>query len=123
MTRFSRKSGVLLNLMPQLHKIIPTIIGSSILILSMFFLSCSGETIDNEKFIDAYIDLHIAEDTLKQVSGDIQKIKEKILAKHGLTWKEYNKTFNYFNENPELWDAFYEKVIARVDTLKKMKQK
>jgi len=123
MTRFLNRSGVFENSVLPLHKVIPLIIGCFVSILSLILISCSDKAIDHDKFIDAYIDLHIAEDTLKQVSGDVQKIKERILAKHGMTWKEYNETFRYFNENPELWDAFYAKVIARVDTLKKMKQK
>ena len=115
MTRYLIKYGVL--------QFLTAITGCSVLIFSLFFISCSDKTVDQDKFIDAYIDLHIAEDTLKQVTGDVQKIKEGILAKHGMTWKVYNETFNYYNKNPEMWDDFYAKVIARVDTLKKMKQK
>lgn len=63
--------------------------------------------------------MRIAEDTLKNGGDDIQKVKIRILKKHGLTEEQYNSKFEYFNENPELWEQFYEKAIARVDTLKK----
>lgn len=83
------------------------------------FISCSNKNIDHQKFIDAYIELRITQDTLKSGNANFQDLKKAILKKHGLTEKQYDKTFNYFNENPERWNDFYEKIIARVDTLRK----
>jgi hypothetical protein len=99
------------------------ILFSFILIFPLFFISCSEKTIDHDKFIDAYIDLRIAQDTLTQDSVNIQTLKAIILKKHGMTEKEYNAAFNYFNKDPELWNEFYDTVIARVDSLRKIKRK
>ena len=104
------------------HTIIQGITFGFILLLSLSFISCSGKDADHEKFIDAYVDLRIAEDTVKSGNVDMQKLKEKILKKHGMTEEQYKSTFEYFNDNPELWEQFYEKAIARVDTLRKRKK-
>ncbi len=90
--------------------------------LSLQFVSCSDETVERNKFVNAYVDLRIAEDTLKSENDGIQKVKVRILKRYGLTEEEYNSSFEYFNENPELWEQFYDKVMARVDTLKKKKK-
>jgi len=94
-----------------------------IFIFSVLFVSCSGKPVDHEKFINAYVDLRITEDTLKEGGEKIQDLKKEILKKHGITEEQYENTFNYFNKNPELWNAFYDEIIARVDTLRKMNHK
>jgi hypothetical protein len=95
------------------------VINFSVIILTSLFISCSDKTVDHEKFIETYIDLRIAEDTLHLKNEDFEKIKSQILKEHGFTEAQYKSTFEYFNENPELWEEFYNKAIARVDTLMK----
>ncbi len=104
------------------HTTITRIGTGIILIFPLLFLSCSDKNIDRNKFINAYIDLRIAQDTLNQDSTNIQKLKAEIFKRHGLTEKQYDETFNYYNEDPERWNAFYDSVIVRVDTLMKGKK-
>lgn len=104
------------------HTIIPGITFSFVLLLLLSFTACSEKTVDHEKFIDAYVDLRIAEDTITTGDKDIQELKEEVLKKHGMTEEQYKTAFEYFNENPELWAQFYDKAIARVDSLKKIKK-
>lgn len=104
------------------HTIIPVIACGFILLLSLSFPACSDKTLDRDKFIDAYVDLRIAEDTLKSDDHTMQNLKEKIFNEHGITEEQYNSTFEYFNNNPELWEKFYDEAIARVDTLKKKRK-
>lgn len=92
------------------------------LFTSLIIVSCSDKNIDHEKFVDTYIDLRISEDTMKP-GGNIQDLKKEILKKHGLTEEQYEKNFNYLNENPERWNDFYDEIIARVDTLRKTGKK
>jgi hypothetical protein len=104
------------------HTFIPGITFSFILLLLLSFAACSDKTVDHEKFIDAYVDLRIAEDTITTGDKDIQKLKAEILKRHGMSEEQYKSAFEYFNDNPELWEQFYDKAIARVDSLKKMKK-
>ena len=110
------------NIQSYNHTLIPGIAFSLILLLSFTFAACSDETVDHEKFINAYVDLRITEDTITTGDKNIQELKEEVLKKHGMTEEQYKTAFEYFNENPELWGQFYDKAIARVDSLKKMKK-
>ncbi len=93
-----------------------------ILFLSSSLISCSDKEADHQRFVDAYVDLRIAQDTLKNDSTDIRQLKDEILKKHGLTEEEYGSAFEYFNDNPELWEKFYDEAIARVDSLRDQKK-
>lgn len=104
------------------HTIITGITFSFVLLLLLSFAACSDKTVDHEKFIDAYVDLRIAEDTITTGDKDIQQLKTEILKKHGMTDEQYKTAFDYYNDDPELWEQFYNKAIARVDSLKKMKK-
>lgn len=104
------------------HSFIPGIVFGFILFLSLSFISCSDKTVDHDKFINTYVDLRIAEDTITTGDKDIQMLKSEILKKHRMTEEQYKTAFEYFNDNPELWEQFYDKAIARVDSLKKMKK-
>lgn len=86
---------------------------------SVLFISCSHSNVDRQKFIDAYIDLRVTEDTMRLGTKSVEDVKKEILKKHGLTEQQYEETFDYFNENPEQWNQFYDEIIARVDTLRK----
>lgn len=103
----------------DIHSVIQILVFISVMMVLPALISCSDKTIDHDKFIDVYVDLRIAEDTVRSDNYDIQKLHKEILKKHGITEEQYNSTFKYFNENPELWEKFYDEAIARVDTLKK----
>jgi len=92
-----------------------------IVLFSLVFSSCSEKSADHEKFVNAYVDIRLAEDTIKSNNTNIQKVKAEILKKYGLTLENYKASFEYFNNNPELWEQFYDKAIARVDSLKQKK--
>ncbi len=92
------------------------------LLLTSALISCSEKEADHHRFVDAYVDLRLAQDTLKNDSTDIRQLKAEILKRHGLTEEKYESSFEYFNDNPELWEKFYDEAIARVDSLKDQKK-
>lgn len=104
-----------------MHSAFKGIIFSLVLMSSSFLASCSEKEADHQRFVDAYVDLRVAEDTLKNDSTDITKLKAEILKKHGLSEEKYESSFEYFNDNPELWEQFYNEAIAQVDSLKNQK--
>ncbi len=93
------------------------------LILSFSIISCSEKEADHEQFVNAYVDMRIAEDTLKNDTTRILQLKAEILKRHGLSEEKYESVFKYFNDNPELWEQFYNEAIARVDSLKDQKNR
>ena len=86
------------------------------LFLIFIFFSCSdGKIIPEEKFVNVYTDLVIAQDTSKVKNHDI------IFRKYNITVDEYEKTIEYYNEKPERWIKFFDSVIQKVENLKEQK--
>ena len=87
---------------------------------AVFFISgCkSDEIIDEEKFIMLYTDLVIAQDTSNADYNMMIKIRSQVLDRYKVTDEQYKFTIDYYNENPDRWQVFFEKVTAYVDNLK-----
>ena len=90
------------------------------LLATIFFVSgCqSDKIIDEEKFIKLYTDLVIAQDTSSADYNMMIKIRSQVLDRYKVTDEQYQFTIDYYNENPERWQVFFEKVTAYVDNLK-----
>jgi len=87
---------------------------------AVFFISgCkSDKIIDEEKFIMLYTDLVIAQDTSNADYNMMIKIRSQVLDRYKVTDEQYKFTIDYYNENPDRWQVFFEKVTAYVDNLK-----
>lgn len=83
-----------------------------------------GEVIDEDKFIDVLVDLHIADAML---ATDIKKENEKlflpknfyhqVLKKHNITRADFNKSIAYYAEEPAKLGQIYDKVMEKLNTL------
>jgi len=90
-----------------------------IFLLSVFIFSCSkDEVLPEDKFINIYIDILVAQDTLSDNSISNDSLKTLILQKYNVTDSIYTKTVAYYNSNPDKWEKFYEDVIKQVEELK-----
>ena len=96
-------------------------------LIVLFFSSCENKNIISEDtFIKIYADLLIAQDTSFIDSNEIDttfwqadSFKQMIFSKHNITIMQYEETLKYYNQNPELWEKFFEKAIAYVENQKK----
>lgn len=71
-----------------------------------------------EKMTQVLIDIHIAEAAiaLKGLEADSARIlysiqKQKVLKKHGVGEEEYDTSFEYYVNHPELLDEVYTSVV------------
>ncbi|MEO8398210.1 MAG: DUF4296 domain-containing protein [Ignavibacteriaceae bacterium] len=98
----------------------------SLIIISTFifiFVSCSKQKIIPENiFVKIYTDLVVAQDTALVDSVSSKNLREKILKKYNVKLEDYQQTINYYNEDPERWQVFFDKVMAYVETLKNSNQ-
>lgn len=94
------------------------IIQRVVFLITLFSLlaltGCKDQPVSEDKFIKVYTDIVIAQDTIGQVST-LSQIKKSIFAKNSITEKDYNNTFKYYNENPEKWEAFFDKAIVYLE--------
>ena len=81
--------------------------------------SCSKEDIlPEDTFINVYIDILVAQDTLTDSSISNDSLKTIILQKYNVTDSIYTKTIEYYNNNPDKWEKFFEDAIKQVEELK-----
>lgn len=87
-----------------------------IIIVCLSFISCDkSQVIPEENFIKIYADMTIMQDT----SALLQKqISEKVLSKYHYSENDYKKTIESYNNDPEKWTKFFDKVIEHIETLK-----
>ena len=87
----------------------------------LFFLSgCSqNNKIDEDKFIKIYTDIAVAQDTLKAATYNFDSLKTVVFKRFGITSKDYNSTIDYYNQDPQRWEKFFDKVTAYVEKLRK----
>lgn len=71
----------------------------------------------DEKFIDTYIDLRVAENVYGRNSSDARIARKKILKDAGYKREDFIKTIDWLFENDEQWLTFQKAVVDRIDTL------
>lgn len=107
-------------------------LGSFFFCLFFLLLSCSpsaenavgampGDIIQPDSLVTILTEVHISEAILREMKTDT-KHKEKtaqnyyseIFAKHGITRHQYEKSIEYYQQHPEIYQDIYEKVITRL---------
>jgi hypothetical protein len=90
-----------------------------ICLLIVFIFSCSkDDIIPEDKFINIYIDILVAQDTLTDNSISNDYLKTLILQKYNITDSIYTNTIEYYNNNPDKWGRIFEDAIKQVEELK-----
>lgn len=93
-----------------------------LVIAATFLTGCEEKKIiQEEKFIDVYSDLIIAQDT-STVSNNFQRdsIQQIIFKRYSVSKDEYSSTVEYYSEEPARWEKFFNTVI---DSLEARKQR
>ena len=107
----------------------------TILIISILIIGCSknpsNETrIEESKFIDVLVDIHLADAILVvkgyRVRTDSTKIRlfyNDVLLNHNVTQKQIQNTFKFYASNPKKFEAIYEQVSERIIKLEEENKK
>ncbi len=90
-----------------------------IFLLTVFIFSCSKEDIlPEDKFINIYMDILVAQDTLTNNTISTDSLKTLIFQKYNVSDSIYTKTIEYYNNNPDKWEKFFEDALRKVEELK-----
>jgi len=93
----------------------------------ILFAACQNQSrIDEDKFVKIYTDMVIAQDSIieKKEADSLQVVnprtvaRDSVLKKHNVSLAQYQATVNYYNQDPERWQTFFDKVLAEVDSMK-----
>ncbi|MGD8306977.1 MAG: DUF4296 domain-containing protein [Ignavibacteria bacterium] len=89
------------------------------IILVLVCISCSEkEILPEDKLIEIYVDLLVAQDTLSGESVSVDSVKNVILNKYNTSDLVYRNTIDYYNESTERWEEFFNKALKYVEKLK-----
>lgn len=84
------------------------------------FFSCENKyIIDEEKFVEVYAKLSLIKELYPDNPTQFFKERGKIFNEYKIDEKKLDETINYYNEDPERWKSFYEKVIKYLEKLQK----
>ena len=87
------------------------------LLIQLTFSCSEKDTLPDDEFVKIYVDILIAQDTTtNSISTD--SLKSIVLSKYGVSYSEYQKTIDSYNETPEKWEEIFDKSIKYVDSLK-----
>ena len=94
-----------------------------VLILLFALEGCSKNKILNEdKFMKAYVDLIITQDTANVPIAKFDSVKALVFKRNGITSEEFNSTIKYYNRNPQKWQDFFRKATSYVNELRSQSQ-
>jgi hypothetical protein len=98
-------------------------LGKSILLLviPLLIIACGdSQRIDEEKFVDFYKDMSLAADTIGFDIESLKSIRINLHKKYNTNEIMFENTLKYFNEDPKRWDAFFTKVMDRLESERKL---
>lgn len=102
-----------------------------LVILALATYSCSdkkpekkGEVIDEEKFIDILVDVHIADAVLSvdfdKENPDMfvpENFYNQVLKNHGITRHDFDRSIEYYAEEPARLELLYQKVSEKLSVM------
>ena len=93
---------------------------SFFIVSSLLLSGCDKEPpIPEKKFIKVYVDLLIIQDTTNTDTFSLDSVKTIVFDRHSVSVEQYDATIDYFNSQPEKWQAFFDSATAYVEGLKK----
>ncbi len=98
------------------------------LIITILFIGCSNRpknVLDTEEMENFLFDMHLLESSLR-TSGHLYRTPREqqfyyaeLFDKYGITKADYDSSIVWYTKNPKEYNRIYDKVLARIDTLKK----
>jgi len=82
--------------------------------------NCSKEKIiEEDKLVLIYSDMLVAQDTITLSAAGLDSLRDAVFNKYDVTEQLYKTTLDYYNQDPDKWEVFFDKVIAHVGSLRK----
>jgi len=100
-------------------KLINLKLPTSILFLLLIIFACDTKPpIPEDKFLKAYVDLLIIQDTTTKAAFSIDSVKNIVFGRYNISFEQYDAMINYYNAEPEKWIEFFDSAGTYVDRLK-----
>lgn len=91
----------------------------SFLLILFLFSGCNNGLIEEQKFIEIYAKILVANQRIGSENELFIKEKKKILSDFNVSEEKFLKTLDYYSETPERWKEFSDKVIVYLENERK----
>jgi hypothetical protein len=102
----------------QVHRIISLCIIGAFLVCIIAFLLFralrSSSKFSEDKFVEVYVQLSIANETFALDTLKLKEEKKRIFEQAGVTQKEIDHFVNRYNQKPEEWGRVWKKIGDRL---------
>lgn len=86
---------------------------------TLLLISCNTKPpVPEETLILIYTDLMFAQDTAQVSTKNIDSLRAEVFNRYFVSENDYLNTIEFYNEYPERWEKFFERVIEYVESLK-----
>lgn len=80
-------------------------------------ISCEDKPpVEESKFVRVYANLISAPDSLVTDTLSFSEFKKQVFRKFKVTEKDYASMISYYNEEPERWTKFFDRVINYIES-------
>lgn len=86
-------------------------------VLFVFFLGCAQEVSVDQKFVDLFVELRVAEITYGKDSPMGRLVRQNILKDAGYSREQFLAETDEILDNERMWVPFQKAVNVRIDTL------
>lgn len=92
-------------------------------ILSLLILSnCSSRgkqgSIDEERFVDIYVEVALAREVQLERGLSRDDYLKNIFQRYNFTYEEFQATLEFYRKNPERWEKLFNKIVRKLKTIK-----
>jgi len=95
------------------------LLNALVIILAVFITGCEKTPIPEDTLVKIYADLVVAREKISTSSVNKDEIDAAVFKKYSVTRKAYEESIKAINQDPKQWEAFFDKVIEHLQTLKK----
>ena len=88
-----------------------------VLVTVVLFILLRHKNPDENKFIEVYIQLSIAQMKFQDNSGKLAAERKKIFSEYKYSQKELDRLIKFYQKHPEKWVELWEKINQRLSEL------
>lgn len=88
-----------------------------VIVAFVLFLILHHKSPDEDKFVEVYVQLSIAQTKYQGDPAKLETERERIFSKYKFSQKELNRLIKFYQKHPEKWVELWEKITQRLSEL------
>jgi len=88
-----------------------------VIIALVLFLIFRPKSPDEDKFVEVYVQLSVAQTKLQDDPAKLEAERKRIFSKYKFSQKDLNRLIKFYQKHPEKWVQLWEKINQRLSEL------